>query len=113
MALGSSTQLLKEMSTRDISLWDKGGRLRRAGKIVALICRLCGHSWTLNLLKRQEAGALHDTLVLHTEIRWLSKGKVLSRFYELKNELLQMFAAENPDLLPSLATKHGVPKLHI
>jgi hypothetical protein len=45
----------------------------------------------------QEAGALHDTLVLHTEIHWLSRGKVLSRFYELKNELLQMFAAENPE----------------
>jgi hypothetical protein len=37
----------------------------------------------------QEAGALHDTLVLYTEICWLSN--------ELKNELLQMFAAEKPE----------------
>jgi hypothetical protein len=47
----------------------------------------------------QEAGALHDTLVLHTEIRWLSRGKALSRFYKLKHELLQMFAAEKPEFV--------------
>lgn len=44
-----------------------------------------------------EAGSKHDTLVLHTEIRWLSKGKVLQRFYELKNELSRLFSAEKPD----------------
>ncbi|KAL4097260.1 hypothetical protein QTP88_022063 [Uroleucon formosanum] len=44
-----------------------------------------------------EAGSKHDTLVLHTEIRWLSKGKVLQRFYELKNELSKLFGTEKPD----------------
>jgi hypothetical protein len=42
----------------------------------------------------KEAGARHEILILHTNIRWLSKCKVLSRFYELKNELLEIFAAE-------------------
>jgi hypothetical protein len=46
----------------------------------------------------KDAGARHETLlVLHTNIRWLSKGKVLSRFYELRNELLEAFAAEKPE----------------
>ncbi|CAI6345821.1 unnamed protein product [Macrosiphum euphorbiae] len=42
-----------------------------------------------------KAGSKYDTLVLHTEIRWLSKGKVLQRFYELKNELSKLFSTEN------------------
>jgi hypothetical protein len=31
-----------------------------------------------------EAGSRHYTLVLHIDIRWLSKSKVLVRFFELK-----------------------------
>jgi hypothetical protein len=45
----------------------------------------------------KKAKARHETLVLHTNIRWLSKGKVLSRFYELRNELLEIFATEEPE----------------
>jgi hypothetical protein len=45
----------------------------------------------------EEAGSRYEILVLHTEIRWLSKGKVLNRFYEIKNELLQLFNNEDPN----------------
>jgi hypothetical protein len=45
----------------------------------------------------KEAGACHETPVLHTNIRWLSKGKVLFRFYQLRNELLDIFATEKPE----------------
>jgi hypothetical protein len=38
----------------------------------------------------KEEGARHETLFLHTNIRWLPKGKVLSIFYELKHELLEI-----------------------
>jgi hypothetical protein len=50
----------------------------------------------------KEPGARLETLILHTNIRWLFKGKVLSRLYELRNELLEIFATEKPEFEASI-----------
>uniref|UniRef100_A0A674JCF8 HAT C-terminal dimerisation domain-containing protein n=1 Tax=Terrapene triunguis TaxID=2587831 RepID=A0A674JCF8_9SAUR len=39
----------------------------------------------------EEMGSIHDCLLTHTEVRWLSLGKILVRLFELKTEILVFF----------------------
>jgi hypothetical protein len=35
----------------------------------------------------EDMGSLHMSLLLHTEVRWLSRGKTLTRLFEMISEV--------------------------
>ncbi|XP_064221842.1 protein FAM200B isoform X2 [Aotus nancymaae] len=60
--------------------------LKNAVKVVNFIK---GSSLNSRLLEKfcSEIGSNHTHLLYHTKVRWLSQGKILSRVYELRNEI--------------------------
>lgn len=49
----------------------------------------------------EELQACYSDVVLHTAVRWLSKGKVLERFVNLKSEII-LFLQQNGKIFPEL-----------
>jgi hypothetical protein len=45
-----------------------------------------------------EMGSQYESLLYHTEVRWLSRGNVLRRVFDLKDEINVFYATENPNI---------------
>jgi hypothetical protein len=49
----------------------------------------------------EEMGSLHNCLLTHTEVRWLSRGKILVRLFELRTEII-VFSLKSPLTSPDV-----------
>ncbi|XP_054276637.1 zinc finger BED domain-containing protein 5-like [Macrosteles quadrilineatus] len=68
--------------------------LSQAVKTVNFIKARALHSRLFAILC-DDMGSLHRQLLLHTEVRWLSRGKVLTRLFELRNEVFVFLSDKN------------------
>jgi hypothetical protein len=59
----------------------------------------------------QEMGSDYISLFLHAEIRWLSRGKSLSRVFELHDELRTFLISHNYEYATFLSDESWVAKL--
>ena len=71
--LSSCVQIIDHIKTRPLS-----------ARIFALLC--------------EEMGADYQNLLLHTEVRWLSRGRVLKRVFDLREELVIFLTEYNANL---------------
>lgn len=60
---------------------------------VKIVNFIKGSSTNSRLFKSlcEEMDSIHTTLLFHTEVRWLSRGKVLTRLFELRHEVQFFF----------------------
>ena len=66
------------------------------------------HSRTMNHQLFQRSGAQHVKLLSYTKAHWLSKGKCLSWFYELKNEVEIFFKKTQTTFMSKFTMKFVV-----
>ena len=56
---------------------------------------------------RKQQGAEHTTLLLHAEVRWLIRGSVLTRVFELREEVGSCFKTHQHKLAGKLTIPAG------
>lgn len=59
-----------------------------------------------------EMGAPFEGLLLHSNVRWLSRGSVLSRMYELRREVAEFLSSEKHQLADATPMQPGAADLH-
>lgn len=84
--------------------------LNEAVKIVNYIKSRPLQSRMFNILC-EEVGALHKHLLFHTEVRWLSRGNVLSRLFGLKSEMLLFLVDSKSELSTFFSDEKWLVKL--
>lgn len=74
--------------------------LKCAVKVINFIKARALNSRLFKLLC-EEMGGQFNTLLFHTEVRWLSRGKILNRLFELRSEV-HLFLIEKDDDMKNL-----------
>ena len=69
--------------------------------VVKMLNCVKGSALNSRLFKQlcQEMGSEHETLLFYTQVRWLSRGNVLRRVFELKEEIQLFLVVEKRNLV--------------
>ena len=83
------------------------------GDVVKMINLIKAHALNTRLFEQicEDMVAEHKCLFLHTEVRWLSRGKPLNRVFELREPLQRFLLEKNSDLANKFSDKKWVLKL--
>ncbi|XP_077137281.1 SCAN domain-containing protein 3-like [Ranitomeya variabilis] len=81
--------------------------------VIKVINHIKAHALNSRLFEQlcEEMDAEHKCLLLHTEVRWLSKGRALARVFELRDPLYRFLLEKELPLAAHFSSKEWVTKL--